>query len=323
MSTPRFDLVDIIRTIERRKRFIISVTVIAMILGLAFYLIRKKKYEAKAAFFVSNPIYSDRSNIFAGADSRYTDYFGDEDDIDRVIALSESDTIITQIIHNSGYDSANKLSLDDESQRSELKQKFQKHLDIKRTEYKLMEVYFTDVDPKLAATVTNETVKDIELAYRNFYNSRKAGVYNSINSKLSELDSAIASLTDTLATLREQSGIYDIISPNRQNLVTSKIQGNGNNAGRYIELIQNYEAVKDMLVTDRAKYVSLLNQYSTGVRGNEMNLFHSITVARPPVEPAGPNLFIVLAASLFLGLFFSVLYTLLTSYYREVIVVKE
>jgi len=323
MSTPRFDLVDIIRIIERRKRFVISVTLLAMILGLAFYLIRKKKYEAKAAFFVSNPIYSDRSNIFAGGDSRYTDYFGDEDDIDRVIALSESDTIIAQIIHYSGYDHANNLSLDNPNERNELKQKFQKHLDIKRTEYKLMEVYFTDVDPKLAATVTNETVKDIELGYRNFYNSRKAGIYTSLVSKLSEVDSAIASLTDTLATLREQSGIYDIISPNRLNLVTSKIQANGNDAGRFIELIQNYEAVKDMLVTDRAKYVSLLNQYSTGTKDNQMNLFHSITIARPPVDPAGPNLFIVLAASFFLGLFFSVLYTLLTTYYREVVIVKE
>jgi len=323
MSTPRFDLVEIIRIIERRKRFVMSVTLIALILGLVFHLVRKKKYEAKAAFFVSNPIYSDRSNIFAGADSRYTDYFGDEDDIDRVIALSESDTITSQIIHNSGYDQAHKLNLDNASERNTLKQRFSKNLDIKRTEYKLMELYFTDADPNLAASVANEAVKDIELGYRNFYNSRKAGVYSSIDNKLKELDSSITAMTDTLAALREQSGIYDIISPNRQNLVNSSIRGNGKDAGKYIELIQNYEAVKDMLVTDRAKYVSLLNQYSTGVKANEMSLFHSITIARPPVDPAGPNLFIILAASLFLGLGFSILYVLLTTYYREVVTVKK
>ena len=126
MSTTRFDLVDIIRIVERRKRFIIIVTLAALVLGLVFHLFRAKQYEAKAAFFVSNPIYSDRSNIFAGADSRYTDYFGDEDDIDRVIALSESDTITTQIIRNSGFDKANKLDLNNPDERNRLKQLFKK-----------------------------------------------------------------------------------------------------------------------------------------------------------------------------------------------------
>ncbi|MBS1590062.1 MAG: hypothetical protein JST52_10665, partial [Bacteroidetes bacterium] len=113
MSTFRFDLVEVIRIIQRRWRFIVGVSLAAMLVGLAFHLIRKKKYEAKAAFFVSNPIFADRSSIFAGADSRYTDYFGDEDDIDRVIALSESDTIIATIIRNATYDKAHQLHMDD------------------------------------------------------------------------------------------------------------------------------------------------------------------------------------------------------------------
>jgi len=123
--------------------------------------------------------------------------------------------------------------------------------------------------------------------------------------------------------LRSESGIYDIISPNRQNLVTSTVKGNGKDLGRYIELIQNYESVKDMLVTDRTKYISLLNQYSTGIGPNEVSLLHSITIAKPPVDTAGPGLGIILAASFFLGLFFSILYVLLTTYYREVVLVRE
>src|SRR5690606_17135900 len=111
MSNPRFDLVDIIRVIDRRKRFVFIVTGACLLIGLLFHYLREKKYEAKTAFFVSNPIYADRSSMFAGADSRYTDYFGDEDDIDRVIALSESDTIITQVIRNAGLDRAYDLSL--------------------------------------------------------------------------------------------------------------------------------------------------------------------------------------------------------------------
>jgi len=322
MSTTSFDLVDILRTLEQRKRFILTVTLVALVIGLLFHFIRKKNYEAKAAFFVSNPIYADRSSIFAGADSRYTDYFGDEDDIDRVVALAESDTLTTTIIKNTGYDQANKLDLNNPFDRNKIKLKFKKKLDIKRTEYKLLELYFTDADPVMAANVANEAVKQIELGYRDFYNSRKLSVYNSISNKLGDMDSAINALTDTLTRLRNESGINDIISPNRQNLVLSTVKGNGKDAGRYIEVIQNHEAVKDLLVTDRAKYVSLLNQYSTGVDAEEIRLLHSITTARPPVDTAGPSLFIILAASFFVGLFFSILFVLITSYYREVILVK-
>ena len=323
MSNNRFDLVDIIRIIERRRRFVISVTLVCLALGLVFHFVRPKKYEAKAAFFVSNPIYADRSSIFAGADSRYTDYFGDEDDIDRVVALGESDTVMSRVIVNTGYDKAYKLDMNNPFERNKLKIRFKKAMEVRRTEYKLLEFYFTDKDPVLAANISNEAVKHIELAYRGFYNTKKQSVYNSINNKLSDIDSSINALTDTLTRLRTESGIFDIISPNRQNLVTSRVTGNGKEPGRYIEVIQNFEAVKDLLVTDRAKYVSLLNQYSTGVKPDEISLLHSITVAKPPVDRAGPGIWVVLAASLFIGLFFSIIYTLLTTYYREVVVVRN
>ncbi|MBS1741286.1 MAG: hypothetical protein JSS64_12360 [Bacteroidetes bacterium] len=324
MSTFRFDLVEVIRIIQRRWRFIVGVSLAAMLVGLAFHLIRKKKYEAKAAFFVSNPIFADRSSIFAGADSRYTDYFGDEDDIDRVIALSESDTIIATIIRNATYDKAHQLHMDDVFERQKLKERFSKSLNITRTEYKLLELTFTDKDPWMSANVANETVKQLELGYRNFYNQKKRSVYNSIQNRLQNLDSSIASLTDTLAMLRQQSGITDLISPARLNLITGNVKTNGGpNAGRYVEVIQNFEATKDMLVSDRAKYVSLMEQYSTGVGPDEIKLLHSITIARPPVTPAGPSGWLIIAASFFVGLFFSVLFVLLTTYYREVVLVKE
>ncbi len=194
---------------------------------------------------------------------------------------------------------------------------------MKRTEYKLLELSYTDKDPVLAANVVNEAVKNIENSYRDFYNTRKRNAYQSIATKVREIDSSINSLTDTLGKLREESGIYDIISPSRLNLITGNIKGAGKGSGRYVETIQNIEAVKDALVVDRAKNTSLLGQYSTGVGPDEMVLLHVITKAKPPLDPAGPNIWIILFASFFIGFFFSSLFVLLSTYYREVVVVRE
>ncbi len=322
MSTPRFDLVHIIRILQKHVRFIAIITIVTLILGVVFYLIRGKKYESKSEFFVNNPLFGDRSNMFAGADARYTDYFGDEDDIDRVMALAESDTLQMQVIRNAGLDTTYNKDIRDRFGVHLLKERFVENLDIKRTAYKMVEVYYTEEDPFLAAHVADVTVKELEKAYRNFYNSRRINIHLAINNKISELDSTIAVLTDTLAVLREESGIYDLLSPGRENLIIGTVKGNGNNTGRYVEVIQNVEAEKDILVKDRARYISLMQQYATGTGPEEMTLFQIVTAAKPPVDPKGPTLPIILAACFFIGLFFSSVYILITTYYKEAVATR-
>ncbi len=323
MSTPRFDLVDITQTLRKRRRFILIVTLVTFILGIAFHLIRKKKYVGKTAFFVSNPLYSDRANLYGALNSKL-DYFGDEDDIDKVIALGESDTVTMQIIKGAGLDTAYRLDIYDRKQLGELKERFRKEFELKRTETRMMELTYTDPNPERAARVANEAEKDLERSYRGIYNTMRIYSYSILNETMRQDDSIINALTDTLARLREESGIYDVISPNRENVVVGTVKGNpGKNLGRNVELIQNYESLKDMIVSDRAKVLSLMQQYATGTAPDDMSFFHVITRATPPINPGGPTLIIVLLSSLFLGFFFSSLYVLLTTYYRELIATER
>lgn len=318
MNNTRFDLVNIVRILERQRKFIIVVTVLAMVAGVVFHLVRKTKYEAKSEFFVSNPLLSDRSNLFAGADSRVTYYFGDEDDIDRVLAVAESDSLFMDVIRYAGLDTAYDMDIADPYGAHLLKEKFKDNYKVKRTAYKNVEIYYTDVNAERAARVVNMIVKQIELRYRGIYNGRKMNSYIALSNKIHELDSMINRLTDTLVVMRNESGIYDIMSPTRENLIVGAVKGNGNKTGLYVELIQNYEAEKDILVKDRARYVSLMQQYSTGTGADEMNLFDVISHAKPPADPKGPTLAIILAICFFVGLFFSAALAILTTYYKEV-----
>ena len=90
-----------------------------------------------------------------------------------------------------------------------------------------------------------------------------------------------------------------------------------------MEQIQNIEAVKDQLVIDKSKFVSLLGEFSTGNQANQLQLTQVITLAKPPVDPKGPGLMLTLIACVFLGVFFSTLYVLLSTYYRELIAVER
>ena len=143
MSNPRFDLVDIVQTIRKRFRFVIIATCVAAIIGVIFYFVKDKEFTAKAQFFVSNPLMSDRNTLYGGADSRM-DYFGDEDDVDRVLALAESDTVIMKVLDQSGLAHEMDKDLIDPKNIDDMKKVYMSNVKIKRTEYTMVEIQFTD-----------------------------------------------------------------------------------------------------------------------------------------------------------------------------------
>lgn len=323
MSTPRFDLIDIVHTIRQRRTFVLTVTIIATVLGAVFFFTRHKKYEAKTEFLVSNPLFSDRNNLFRTSEMRFVDYVGGDDDIDRVTFLAESDTVKDRIISEMHLAEAYNIDLTKPDGMFRLRNIFKKNFDVKRTEYKDVLLSYTDTDPVRAAAVANTSIRVIEETFRGYYNSMRANVCAALNEKVHEQDSTIALLTDTLATLRDKYGIYDIISPARQNLITGEIKKSGAGTGKGVEQIQNIEATKDQIVIDRAKNISLLNEFSTGTKSDQMPLVDVITSGKVPVEPKGPGAALTIIAALLLGLFFSICYVLLTTYYKAIISVER
>ncbi len=98
MTNISFDLVDILRTIQKQKRFIIIITAAGLLLAGVFLAIKTKKYKAEARFFVNNPLYGDRTTLFRSFETRYVDYFGGDDDVDKILALATSDTVRNRIM---------------------------------------------------------------------------------------------------------------------------------------------------------------------------------------------------------------------------------
>jgi uncharacterized protein involved in exopolysaccharide biosynthesis len=324
MATPRFDVIDITQTIRNRRRFIIIVTLVAMALGVVFSLIRKKKYKAQTEFFLSNPLYADRNYLFRSHDMHFVDYFGGDDDIDKIIVNAESDNVKDKVIENMKLAEAYKIDMSKPEQRSKLKDMFNLNSKIKRSEYRHLILTYVDTDPERAARVANEHVRVTEEVFRNYYNTIKGYAYQSINDKVVEMDSSIAALTDTLSGLRDQYKIYDIISPSRATTTTATISSNGAASfGRGVEQIQNVSSIKDQLVIDRAKYISLLNEFSTGTKDNEVKFIQVASPAIAPTDQSGPGMLITVLTCALLGIFFSTLYLLLTTYYKILISVER
>ena len=316
MTETSFDLIDIIRTIQKKKGFIVVMTVVAILLGGIFLAIKHTKYKADARFFVNNPLYGDRSTLFRSQDTRYVDYFGGDDDVDKIMAFANSDTVKDRIIRNCQFQDVYKQDINDPKGHASLMAIFNKNFNIKRTEYKDVEVSYIAYDAVTAANVANMSVKVLEETYRHYYTAMKMNIYTSINDKVTQLDSAINTLTDSLGNMREKYGIYAIISPARHDVVSGELKGGGKGYGRALEQVQNVESIKDQLVTDRAHYISALNEFSA-TTNSSMEFVKVITRALPPTAPTGASVGMVLIVAALLGLFFSTLYVLMMAYFHK------
>ena len=311
MATSGFNLPDVVQSVRRHKGVIIAITVISAIAGALFYLAGPKRYEAKTEFILRNPLYGDRNNLY-NYDTKFIDYFSNEDDIDRLILMSEAEIVQSKVIKNMHLAEAYGIDASTRKGEQQLERKFSKNFNITRTEYKDLVLSYIDVDPDRAANVANECVKVLETTFSDYYKDMRIGMYESIVDKIRDEDSSINMLTDSLSLLREQYGIYDIISPSRNNLMLSSLKENGKkNFGRGVELIQNIESLKDELVAYRAKQTTIVNQYKTGISSDKMPMIKVVTFAKNPVSPKGIGGMYTMLASAFLGFFFSTVLLLL------------
>lgn len=317
MAAPSFDLIEIIRIIRQRKFLIIAITVLATLAGGLFHIVKKKKYQGEARFFVNNPLYGDRNTLFRSFETRYVDYFGGDDDLDKITALGNSDTVRDRIIRNCEFDKIYKFGdINNDTAHAQYMAVFAKNFNLKRTEYKDIVVTYIAYKPEDAAGVANMAVKVLEETFRHYYTSMKAGMSASISKTIKKLDGEIQILTDSLANMRDRSGIYGIISPARQNVISGEMKGGGKGYGLAVEQIQNIESIKDQYVTDRAHYLSLLNEFSAAA-SDSIDYLKVITRAVAPTGPTGPSLSMTLMIAGALGLFFSVIYVLMMAYFRR------
>jgi uncharacterized protein involved in exopolysaccharide biosynthesis len=324
MSAPSFDLVDILQTLRNNKKTIIIATVVVALLGGGVFLASKRLYRATGSFMMSNPLYTDRNNLFQGAGVQFVDYFAGDDDVDKMMALVEADTIKYQVSEKVHLAEHYGLDMSKPKDVKKLVDMFKDNFKVVRSEYNGCEVSFDDADPKVAADVVNESMRAIEATYKGYYTSQRQKLMNALTLKLHEIDSNVELLTDSLAALRDKYKIYDLVNPARNNIVTSSIHSNGAaNFGWALEQVQNMESLKDQLVSDRAKYVSVINEYSTTLKADGNELMHVMSSARVPAKPKQPGLTLTVLGCAFAAFLFSSIFVLIRTYYRTVIAIKR
>jgi uncharacterized protein involved in exopolysaccharide biosynthesis len=299
----RFDLFDVTRVFLQWKKYILGFAFLVALIIAGYLFTVKTYYRGYGAFYPASSVISGRINLFRESQQDWIDYFGEENEVDRAFVISGSSTVVSFLIDS--FKMAEHYNIDvnaDPNGQVKVVKKFLKNYKVSRTGYNHIEVTFTDPDKKKAAAIVNVAMNKIEDALRDLFIGINRQLSLAIDIRKDSLHQELTMLTDSLVKLRVQYGIYDIVAPSRQILVGSA-RGSGVTYAEGLERIQNLEELKDKMAIDKAKYMSLSNEFKTSIfKGFPM--IHVVQWASDNGPKAGPfRIIMVLAGALLATLF--------------------
>ncbi|HMT34878.1 MAG TPA: hypothetical protein PKC41_03410 [Chitinophagaceae bacterium] len=259
----QFDLFDIIRIGLKWKKKILIFSFTVAIIAAVFFFFQKNYYNAYGSFYTGSAVMSGRVNLFRETPQEWVDYFGGENEVDRAFVIGNSAQVISYLIEKFKIREHYKIDSTDKEAMKKTYKKFTKNFSINRTGFKHIEINFSDEDQNLCHEVVNEAMNRIENQLRLMYININRQLALSLDIRKDSLDQALTVMTDSLVGLRVKYNIYDLIAPGRKNMVAFNPKGSGENYAKGIEEIQNLEEMKDKLAMDKAKYMSLSNEFKT------------------------------------------------------------
>lgn len=311
----KYDLFDIVRVGIKWKKMILGLALISSLIAAVYFFLQKNTYKAYGSFFPASAVISGRINLLRETNQEWIDYFGGENEVDRATVIGNSANVISFLIDSFKIAEHYKIDVtNDKNAAQKVYKRFMKNFTITRSGFKHIEINFVDEDHELAASVVNIAMNRIEEQLRLLYIRINDQLAKAISVRHDSLSVALQSATDSLVSMRVKYGIYDLIAPGRKGLSGFTPKSSGQAYAEGLELIQNLEESKDRLAMDRAKYLSLYNEFKTSTYAG-IPMIHVTQWATAHGPKAGPfrtlGVISVFVISLLFGLLLAVIIDLI------------
>ncbi len=207
---------ELFQIIYKWRKYIFGLTFFAVVLSciITMPVIMPPYYESKMVLYVSNPLSTDRANLFNQENVGNISMFGSRDDADRFISIAQSSQVIMQILQKYQLSSHYKIK-----QKSTAlieyytKKEFSSNYKILRNDADAIEISIQDENANLAAKMVKDLVNITDAILKNIYKKNKKKVLDQINqlieTKKLESNSSIEE-KESMIKLNELKNQYSI-----------------------------------------------------------------------------------------------------------------
>lgn len=158
------DIIRLIQIIFKWRKPIIIITIVAAIAGcIVTWFFMPNYYKSSVTFYPTNPIMTDRQVLYSqSAGEIEIDYFGSAGDVDRILTIANTSSIIDYMINHYHLMEHYDIDSTKEMARYNTKKEFLKNYRTVETEYAAIEISIWDTDKNLAAEMVTHIVETID-----------------------------------------------------------------------------------------------------------------------------------------------------------------
>ncbi|MCB0546279.1 MAG: hypothetical protein KDD19_01765 [Phaeodactylibacter sp.] len=204
------NLIDVLKTLFKWKRPIFYVCLIAGVGAIVISLFLSNYYKATTIFLAVSPDQATPDALYGKGQLR-SDYYGNENDIDRLMTIAESSELINFLVDSFKLYEHYDIDPDQPKAAFKVQEKFLSLYEVQKTKRDAIELSVEDKDKELAARIANAAREKIDELARHLIQEGLAKAIRSYEDNILSKESQLASLSDSLIYMREKYGIYNIM----------------------------------------------------------------------------------------------------------------
>lgn len=207
----RENLLDIIKVLFQWKKPIVYLCLGVGILSALLSLLLPNYYQSTSIFYAASMDQAKPGHIF-GTSSRDTDFYGNDNDNDRLLTIAESNDVADYIIQKFDLYKHYEIDTTNEKAPFKVKEKFFKYYKVMKTKRDAIELSMEDTDKEQAANIVNAARVKIDELYIKVVRDQLEKLKQSLKKNIEGKESSISQINDTLMHYRNTYGVYNTAS---------------------------------------------------------------------------------------------------------------
>lgn len=212
MANPKDSLLPILGTLYPYRRFVLRITLAALVISAAWSLLLHNYYQGKTIFYAASQDLFKPEKVFGGGQTEMY-YYGGGEDIDRILTVGNSHEVVDFLIDSFDLWKDYKIKSGTPKARYKIRKAFRENYNILLTKQDALELTVEDKDPERAAQLANAAREKINILVRSIIRNSQIGLVSSYSKSIQTKEKIMQSNLDSLVYYRQKTGIYD---PNGQ-----------------------------------------------------------------------------------------------------------
>lgn len=275
-TTPPTNLLDVIKTLFRWRKWVIGACLVAGIGSAAIALLLPEYFQASTTFFATSPDQTTPELLF-GDGGLVPQLYGNENDMDRILTIGESNDLIDFLLDSFRLAEHYDINTDSPRGQHNLRKTFRGYFELTKTKRDAIQLSIEDKDPELAAILARAARERINHLGQVLVKNSQEKSIATFEADIEAKGVKLKVLADTLEGLRKRYGIFNTeaqsesltgltsLTETRMNSAKTKLDAFRNRGNRFRDSVALYEIKVEGLEEEFAQLNNKLDRFSEGL----------------------------------------------------------